>query len=77
MTKILIDRATVEQALEALGQDNPAGRTATINALQKALAEPHDPVAYDGWVLREVLFDNGEPVGHRAPGTHGIGEKHE
>lgn len=29
--------------------------------------EAHDPVDYRGWVLREVLFDNGEPVGHREP----------
>jgi hypothetical protein len=26
-----------------------------------------DPVEYHGWVLREVLFNQGEPVGHRAP----------
>ena len=26
-----------------------------------------DPAARNGWVLREVLFDNGEPVGHREP----------
>ena len=23
--------------------------------------------AWHGWVLREVLFDNGEPIGHREP----------
>jgi hypothetical protein len=26
-----------------------------------------EPGEYHGWVLREVLFDNGEPVGHREP----------
>jgi hypothetical protein len=36
-------------------------------ALDAPMAEPQDPVAYNGWVLREVLFDNGEPVGHREP----------
>ena len=40
MTTITIPRAVVEQALEALEQDNPAGRTATITALRAALAEP-------------------------------------
>jgi len=29
--------------------------------------EAHDPVDYRGWVLREVLFYNGEPVSHREP----------
>ena len=41
-------------------------REAAQQALE-ALEEPQDPVAYNGWVLREVLFDNGEPVGHREP----------
>lgn len=38
-----------------------------IDALRAALAQKHDPVAHSGWVLREVLFDNGEPIGHREP----------
>ncbi len=25
------------------------------------------PVAWNGWVLREVFFDNGDPCGHREP----------
>ena len=33
-------REAAQQALEALEQDNPAGRTATITALRAALAEP-------------------------------------
>lgn len=46
MTTITINRATVQQALEALEQDNPSGRTATIAALRAALAEPEqEPVA--------------------------------
>jgi hypothetical protein len=31
------------------------------------LEQPADPVAYHGWILRDVLFDSGEPVGHREP----------
>ena len=46
---------------------SPEDLDAVCSALRAALAEPHDPVAYNGWVLREVLFDNGEPVGHREP----------
>jgi hypothetical protein len=39
-------RQAAQQALEALEQDNPAGRTATITALKAALAEPvQEPVA--------------------------------
>jgi len=51
-----------------------------VQILREALAQPDpglltdedvvdavDPVEYHGWVLREVLFDQGEPVGHRAP----------
>lgn len=51
-----------------------------VQILREALAQPEpgpltdedvvdavDPVEYHGWVLREVLFDQGEPVGHRAP----------
>lgn len=67
MDKILIDRSTVELALEVLEDwDSPVALPAIV-ALHAALAEPTDPVTYDGWVLREVLFDNGEPIGHRAP----------
>jgi hypothetical protein len=33
-------RAAAQQAMEALEQDNPAGRTGTIKALSTALAEP-------------------------------------
>jgi hypothetical protein len=40
-------RTAAQQALEALEQDNPAGRTATITALKAALAEPvQEPVAW-------------------------------
>jgi len=41
-----------------------------IAVLRQALVEPEqksDPSAWHGWVLREVLFDNGEPIGHREP----------
>ena len=37
-------RTAAQQALEALEQDNPAGRTATITALRAALAEADEPV---------------------------------
>ena len=55
-----------------LGLEPPDNRKAFYAgwdaALREALAAPDpDPVTYNGWVLREVLFDNGEPVGHREP----------
>jgi len=40
----------------------------TIRALKQAteqFEQKRDPVAWDGWIVREVLFDEGEPVGHR------------
>jgi hypothetical protein len=60
---------TLEQAarhaLDAL-ENNMLMQATKI--LQKALEQPADaPVAYHGWILRDVLFDSGEPVGHRAP----------
>lgn len=70
MTTITIDRATVEQALEAMlnfPDDISDAMFESITALKAALAQKHDPVAHSGWVLREVLFDNGEPIGHREP----------
>lgn len=33
----------------------------------KEIQEPDDSAAYNGWVLRDVLFVDGEPVSHRAP----------
>jgi hypothetical protein len=62
------------QALEALevipfmsNKDDYDYLNKTITALRKALEQPTDSAAYHGWVLRDVLFDNGEPVGHREP----------
>ena len=37
------ERAAMQQALEALEQDNPAGRTATITAIRAALAQQPEP----------------------------------
>ena len=37
-------RTAAQQALEALEQDNPSGRTATITALRAALAQEPEPV---------------------------------
>ena len=61
-------------ALEALDKLYLPGElervNAAITALRAALEQPQqerDPAARNGWVLREVLFDNGEPVGHREP----------
>jgi hypothetical protein len=46
MTKILIDRATVQQALEALGGELPGWRTPAqeraITALKAALEQPNE-----------------------------------
>jgi len=70
-------RQAIEQAVAILGPEAPLCSgcveewTEALRILNDALAEqpaePQDPVAYNGWVLREVLFDNGEPVGHREP----------
>ena len=68
-------RTAAQQALVALDELYYSNSTPLAEklyeeasaALRAALAEPHDPVAYNGWVLREVLFDKGEPVGHREP----------
>lgn len=38
----------------------------TIRALKQATEQFRDPVAWNGWMVREVFFDEGEPVGHRA-----------
>ena len=85
MTTITIDRAVVEQALEALEMCRLNGSQylyggerdlvfSSITTLRTALAQEQaepvqepEPGEYHGWVLREVLFDNGEPVGHREP----------
>ena len=37
----------------------------TICALKQATEQFRDPIAWNGWIVREVLFDEGEPVGHR------------
>lgn len=37
----------------------------TIRALKQATEQFRDPIAWNGWIVREVLFDEGEPVGHR------------
>ena len=71
-------RTAAQQALEALEHlagfacDHSRGICVceyrdAADALRAALAQKHDPVAHSGWVLREVLFDNGEPIGHREP----------
>jgi hypothetical protein len=62
----LIDAA--KQALEALEKIDgampfPVGRSA-ITALRTAIEQAEKQ---DGWVLREVLFDDGEPIAHREP----------
>lgn len=73
MSKIFVDKLVLEQALEAMlnfPDDISDEMFESITALKAALAESAqepDPGEYHGWVLREVLFDNGEPVGHREP----------
>jgi len=47
--------------------DRPECIKAQRDELVKKLEPADDSAAYHGWVLREVLFDNGEPVGHREP----------
>ena len=70
-------RTAAQQALEALEKlvvgseyEEAVEAEQAIDALRAALAEPvqePDPGEYHGWVLREVLFEKGEPVGHREP----------
>ena len=55
------------EALEGLSDWEERVFGKICDKLRAALTRPQDPVAYNGWVLREVLFDNGEPVGHREP----------
>jgi hypothetical protein len=66
-----MSREAMQMALEALlnfPDDISDDMFESITALKAALAQPEqDTSAYHGWVLREVLFDNGEPVGHREP----------
>ena len=65
----MTDRKLMQQALEALewweaefgGNEAPEP---AITALRERLAQPEQS---NGWVLREVLFDDGEPLGHREP----------
>ena len=53
-------REAAQQALEALEQDNPAGRSATITALRAALAqEEQEPVA----VAETTVCDTHLPTG--------------
>jgi hypothetical protein len=59
----------MKQALEALEHDNPAGRSATITALRQAIEQAEKQ---EGWVLREVYFSEGEPIGHREPQWVGL-----
>jgi hypothetical protein len=50
------DRTALEQARQ------------TIRALKQAteqFEQKRDPITWNGWMVREVLFDEGEPVGHR------------
>jgi hypothetical protein len=64
------------QAMDALERTvtrltDPAFITSAITALRAALDQQQaEPVAFfkrDGWVLRDVLFDDGEPTAHRQP----------
>lgn len=64
-----------------VGEDEPVAwvegaeefARAVESAVLRKMGRPAEPVQepepgeYHGWVLREVLFDNGEPVGHREP----------
>ena len=61
---------TITALRAALTEDAMQKFTDVNQELEAALAEPvqePDPGEYHGWVLREVLFEKGEPVGHREP----------
>jgi hypothetical protein len=76
-------REALEMALAALEDINklsfspggialPAEIDTAMDLLREALAEESkaDPVARDGWVLRDVYFHDGEPGMHRDPNIH-------
>jgi hypothetical protein len=68
-------REAIEQTVAILGPEAPLCSgcvdewTEALRILRAALAEPEpDPVTYNGWVLREVYFDEeGNPTMHREP----------
>lgn len=63
--KRLVDEELLRQALGALEQQNVIGFSGTISALRAALEQPaQEPVA-DGWQLRYVYFQDGEPTMHK------------
>ena len=76
-------REALEMALAALEDINklslspggialPGEIDTAMDLLREALAEESkaDPVARDGWVLRDVYFHDGEPGMHRDPNIH-------
>ncbi len=58
----------MKQAHEALGTADEVGfwelQKTAIAALRAAIKAAEKQ---EGWVLREVLFDKGEPIAHREP----------
>ena len=62
-----MSREVMQQALEALETVFMPHHPAVIS-LRERLAQPEqESAAWHGWLLREVLFENGEPIGHREP----------
>ena len=71
----MTDRELMQQALEALevattplAKDRQEVLRAQAALRERlALDAPNDHIVRNGWVLREVFFENGEPVAHRDP----------
>jgi hypothetical protein len=54
----------MKQALAALDSDDPSIQLRAAVALRQAIEQAEKQ---EGWVLREVYFSEGEPIGHREP----------
>jgi hypothetical protein len=64
-----IDKVNMWGCLFAQFEDGMCATRAALRTALDAKSEA-DPVARDGWVLRDVYFHDGEPEMHRDPNVH-------
>jgi hypothetical protein len=67
MEGIQVSISAMKQALDALKWINDEQAIISyeaVTALRQAIAEAEKQ---DGWILREVYFEDGEPISHREP----------